>query len=75
MAQPVPQHHPSHPSHPSDRTADTVDEFCDALRIGRTLFYGEVAAGRIRPVKAGRRTLVPRSEREAWLRRLRGESA
>jgi excisionase family DNA binding protein len=56
-----------------DRAADTVNEFCDALRIGRTLFYGEVKAKRIKILKAGRRTLVPRSEREAWLRRLAGE--
>ena len=57
----------------SDRVADTVDEFCQAVRIGRTLFYGEVKAGRINIRKAGRKTLVPRTEREAWLRRLAGE--
>lgn len=59
----------------TERVADTVNEFCDALRIGRTLFYSEVNAGRIKVVKAGRKTLVPRTEREAWLRRLAGEDA
>lgn len=38
----------------------------DALRLlgsmGRTWFYAEVAAGRIRVVKLGKRTLVPDSE-------------
>lgn len=57
----------------SGRVADTVDEFCEAVRIGRALFYGEVKAGRINIRKAGRKTLVPRTEREAWLRRLAGE--
>ena len=57
----------------SDRVADSVDEFCEAVPIGRTLFYGEVKAGRINIRKAGRKTLVPRTERDAWLRRLAGE--
>lgn len=43
----------------TDRVADTVNEYCHALRIGRTLFYSEVKARRIRVVKAGRKTLVP----------------
>ncbi|WP_237479260.1 DNA-binding protein [Lichenibacterium dinghuense] len=47
--------------------AETVDEFLVAMGIGRTLFYSEVKKGRIRIVKLGRRTLVPRSERERLL--------
>jgi excisionase family DNA binding protein len=47
-----------------------VDDFCEAHGIGRTTFYAEVAAGRIRPVKAGRRTLVPASEGQRWLESL-----
>ena len=57
----------------SDRVADTVDEFCEAVRIGRTLFYGEVKAGKIKIGKAGNKTLVPRSEREAYLARITRE--
>jgi excisionase family DNA binding protein len=53
-----------------ERTAYSVDEFCAAAAIGRTTFYREVAAGRIRVVKCGRRTLVPATETEAWLGRL-----
>lgn len=45
----------------------SVEEFCQRHHIGRTTFYAEVAAGRIRPVKAGRRTLVPVRECERWL--------
>lgn len=53
-----------------DRIAETVNEFCAAVRIGRTLFYKEVHRGRIKILKAGRKTLVPIAEREAYLRRL-----
>lgn len=55
----------------TDRVAETVNEFCDALGIGRTLFYREVERGRIKILKAGKRkTLIPISEREAYLQRL-----
>jgi excisionase family DNA binding protein len=47
--------------------AITVDGFCDRYNIGRTTFYSEVKAGRIRPVKVGRKTLVPEMEGERWL--------
>lgn len=55
-----------------DRVAETVNEFCSALGIGRTLFYQEVQRGRIKILKAGRKTLVPITEREAYLKRLGG---
>jgi excisionase family DNA binding protein len=58
-----------------ERTAYTVNEFCSAAAIGRTTFYSEVAAGRIRILKCGRRTLVPATESQAWLSRLAGEAA
>ena len=57
-----------------DRKAVTVKEFCDALRIGRSLFYGEVKRGRIKILKAGRKTLVPIVECEAYLLRLEEEA-
>jgi excisionase family DNA binding protein len=53
-----------------DRAAYTVDEFCAAHAIGRTTFYAELKAGRIRVVKCGRKTLVPKTEKDAWLGRL-----
>lgn len=55
-----------------DRAALNVDEFCATMGIGRTKFYDEVREGRIRVVKAGRRTLVPATEKQAWLERLAG---
>lgn len=54
----------------SERIAETVDEFCAAIGIGRTLFYKEVHRGRIKILKAGRKTLIPIAEREAYLQRL-----
>lgn len=61
-------------SNTSERIAETVNQFCSALGIGRTLFYQEVRRGRIKILKAGRKTLVPVAEREAYLQRL-GEAA
>jgi predicted DNA-binding transcriptional regulator AlpA len=48
-----------------------VNAFCQAHGIGRTLFYEEVKKGEIKPIKIGRRTLVPVSEAKAWQERLR----
>jgi excisionase family DNA binding protein len=41
-----------------DRLLD-IDEAAAALGIGRSALYGEIAAGRLRSVKVGRRRLVP----------------
>jgi excisionase family DNA binding protein len=37
----------------------SVDEAAALLGLGRSLTYGEIAAGRLRSVKAGRRRLIP----------------
>ena len=44
----------------------TVGGFCQRFSIGRTTFYAEVKAGRIRPVKVGRKTLIPVREAARW---------
>lgn len=51
----------------STPATDTVDQFLADMKIGRTLFYSLVKSGRIRIVKLGRRTLVPRTERDRLL--------
>jgi len=53
------------------KIAYSVAEFCAAAGIGRSFFYEELKAGRIRVIKAGRRTLIPASELTDWLGRLR----
>ena len=52
----------------------SVAEFCRAAGVGRSLFYKQVQAERIRVVKAGRRTLIPVTELAAWLERLTAEA-
>jgi excisionase family DNA binding protein len=49
---------------PSEREPDrllSIEQAARALGIGRTALYSEIAAGRIRSVKVGRRRLVPSS--------------
>ena len=47
--------------------AMTVPEFLDWARIGRTTFYREAAAGRIKLRKIGAKTVILRSDALAWL--------
>lgn len=56
---------PSDPQTP--RYALSVNEFCSACSIGRSTFYEEVKAGRIRILKAGKRTLIASTEAQRWL--------
>ena len=44
------------------KLAFTVEEFLRAVGIGRTNFYNLVKEGKIRVVKLGGRTLIPKSE-------------
>ncbi|RWL45279.1 MAG: DNA-binding protein [Mesorhizobium sp.] len=47
--------------------AFTVDGFCAAYGVGRSLLYEEIRAGRISVRKAGRRTLIRKEDAQAWL--------
>lgn len=47
--------------------AYTIKDFCRAYGVGRTLVYSEMAAGRLRARKAGRRTLILKTDADAWL--------
>jgi excisionase family DNA binding protein len=49
------------------KRAFSIPEFCRRYSIGRTHAYEEIAAGRLRAVKAGRRTLITQDVAEAWL--------
>lgn len=48
----------------------TVADFCARYSIGRTSFYREVAAGRLRLRKFGAATRVARIDAEQWAERL-----
>ena len=47
-----------------------VSEACASLSISKSKLYLEVAAGRLRAVKCGSRTLIPVEAADAWLRSL-----
>ena len=49
---------------------DTIKEFCAFFRISRTTFHKLANEGRVHTVKIGRKTLIPRSERENVVYRL-----
>ncbi len=53
-----------------DFAADTVVEFCKRYKISRSGTYRELAAGRLRAVKCGSRTLIPSSEGQRWFEAL-----
>jgi len=48
----------------------TVGDFLARYSIGRTTFYREVAAGRLKLRKLGSATRVARVDAEAWAERL-----
>ena len=52
------------------RAALRVSEACASLSISRSKLYEELAAGRLKALKAGSRTLIPVSSIDAWLAQL-----
>jgi hypothetical protein len=50
--------------------AFTVDGFCRKYGIGRTAFYEEVTAGRLKAKKRGTRTMIERAEARRWFANL-----
>jgi hypothetical protein len=50
--------------------AYTITSFCRAYAIGRSLTYSEMAAGRLRFKKAGRRTIILKDDADYWLEHL-----
>ncbi len=53
-----------------DLGAITVREFCERYRLGHSKTYEEIAAGRLRAVKCGTRTLLLARDVREWERRL-----
>lgn len=43
----------------SEKLAYSIREACTASSLGRTTLYAHIAAGRLRVVKIGGRTLIP----------------
>jgi hypothetical protein len=63
------------PSEPIAPAAMGVNEFCRWSCIGKTKAYAEIKAGRLRVRKIGAKTVVLRSDAEAWLNSLPTASA
>lgn len=50
--------------------AEPIPAVCSRLGISRSLLYKEIREGRIKALKAGKRTLVSLAEQERWLNAL-----
>lgn len=57
------------------KAALSVEDFCNSYGVGRTTAYEEINSGRLRAVKAGRRTLIPDESAKDWLNSLEPVSA
>ena len=55
----------------SKKLAYSICTLSDACELGRTFIYEEIKAGRLRTLKAGRRTLIEAAEARRWLSSLR----
>jgi hypothetical protein len=60
---------------PVASAAMDVNEFCRWGCIGKTKAYAEIKAGRLRVRKIGAKTVVLRSDAEAWLNSLPAAAA
>jgi excisionase family DNA binding protein len=45
----------------------TIEEAAKITGLGRTRLYQELNSGRLKGVKAGRRTLIPHAHIQQWL--------
>jgi excisionase family DNA binding protein len=51
----------------SHREAFAVSEFCERYGICRETFYQEVRRGRLRALKLGAKTIVLKTDADAWV--------
>lgn len=56
------------PAAPMPRFTLTIDEFCEATGMGRSLAYQQMQKGGLPFVKIGKRRLIPVDESRAWLK-------
>ena len=52
---------------PTDPLAVGIPEACKLTSLSRSRLYGEIRDGRLKPRKAGRRTVIPMAELHRWI--------
>lgn len=57
-----------------DAKTFTIEEFITAFKVGRTTVYEEIASGRLKTYKLGRRRYISAAAAIEWQRRLEAES-
>jgi excisionase family DNA binding protein len=50
--------------------AISLNDFCAANAVSRPTAYREIAAGRLKARKVGRKTIIPKESERAWLQSL-----
>lgn len=53
--------------HDQQKLAYTIKQFMALAGVGRSFVYDELAEGRLKAVKAGRKTLIRDEDARAWL--------
>jgi hypothetical protein len=56
------------------RPAYDIPGFCEAFGVGRSHVFDEIARGRLRATKIGRRTVIAGTDALAWLEAYRSSS-
>lgn len=51
----------------TEKVAFDISEFCKAFGVGRSFVYEELAAGRLKAKKIGRKNLITKADAEEWL--------
>ena len=57
------------------RLAYGISEFCEAVGLGKSKIYLEIASGALRARKLGKRTIIEVDDAKAWLRNLPQKAA
>lgn len=66
---------PAAAARPLPTLAYSIAQLCIAASVSRSTVYSEVAAGRLRIAKIGRRSVILAAEADRWLAALAGGDA
>lgn len=51
----------------TEKVAFDINEFCEAFGVGRSFVYQELAEGRLKAKKVGRKNLITKQQADEWL--------